>query len=128
MKRTMKRTKINGFNNMQIISPERCKFIHKLQKKLEWKLAKTSKDLPKEYREGKPFIAIGTWGFPLIMSLVDEDKDNKRTRNGLLFETPYYTGCKADRFPIYWKSIGMSDLPKDFKKHLKQMSISNGKD
>ena len=83
----------------------------------EWKLAKTSKDLPKKYREGKPFIAVGTWGFPLIMSVVD--KDTKGTRNGLLLEKPYYTGCKSDRFPIYWKEIGLGDLPKDFKKLLK---------
>lgn len=105
---------------MQIISPDKCKLIQKLQKKLNWKLAKTSKDLPKKYREGKPFIAIGTWGFPIIMSVVDED--TKGTRNGLIVETPYYTGCKADRFPIYWKEIGTETLSKNYRKILKSIA------
>ena len=50
----------------------------------DWKLAKTSKDLPKKYREGKPFLAVGSWGFPLIMSVVD--KDTEGIRNGELPE------------------------------------------
>lgn len=102
---------------MQIVSPDKCKLIHKLQKKLDWKLAKTLEDLPKKYKEGKPFLAMGTCGFPLIMSVVNEEQE-------LSFEKLYYIRCTKSAFPLYWKELGTETLPKNFIKTLKSIADS----